>query len=381
MSQAACSYGRYSSQSLLYNYSVPAKLAWFLQELPSLLIPLGALWQVGWKVAKVANQPLFTYFCSGSYSARGTDIFKVFSMQNMQSTQLITSGPLEISLVFQYLLLYQEQFFWRNFGVVWIRSLRSNTDCLAFCLFTIANTMPRAIEHHRWYQQKFDNYPKDRKQVTLFFQIHKLSFIIMTQKLAVALIPASTSASKETIDDGNVLDALPYIDDVNYTEEHRQLALQLIQAECRNFPMTKNYLRNFKQPNYDSFLTPRIKEQFSNISEKKEMEKIDLVRYEVSSPANTSKSGDKKAWQNAIQNCKSQLGNQCLRKLNLEIMEEFGGPAYLQFNKHLQQIAEKEESNVLQLRSELYEINARRKRTQLAAGENLLSWEQIGWSW
>ncbi|KAI1719754.1 breast carcinoma amplified sequence 2 (BCAS2) domain-containing protein [Ditylenchus destructor] len=189
-------------------------------------------------------------------------------------------------------------------------------------------------------------------------------------------LPSTSTLKSSTNDD--ILDALPYIDDVNYTEAHRQLALQLIQAEMRNFPQTKNYLRHLPEPIYEKFLTPRILEQHNNIAEKKDVEKIDLARYEVPSPANTAKSSDKRAWQSAINNCKSQLQNQYLRKINLEIMEEFGPEAYLRMNKVLQNIAEKDESNMMQLRSQLYEINARRKRTQLAAGEKLT---ELGQNW
>jgi len=39
----------------------------------------------------------------------------------------------------------------------------------AFFIWTIANLLPRAIEHHKWYLQKFDNYPKNRKAVIPFF--------------------------------------------------------------------------------------------------------------------------------------------------------------------------------------------------------------------
>ncbi len=34
---------------------------------------------------------------------------------------------------------------------------------LAFALFTISNLAPRALSHHRWYQENFPDYPKDRK--------------------------------------------------------------------------------------------------------------------------------------------------------------------------------------------------------------------------
>eukprot|EP00483_Globobulimina_turgida_P008815 UN08833 len=30
-------------------------------------------------------------------------------------------------------------------------------------MFTFANLFPRAVQSHRWYKKKFDNYPNDRK--------------------------------------------------------------------------------------------------------------------------------------------------------------------------------------------------------------------------
>ncbi|XP_012936789.1 3-oxo-5-alpha-steroid 4-dehydrogenase 1 [Aplysia californica] len=39
---------------------------------------------------------------------------------------------------------------------------------LAFAVFTICNIGPRACQHHRWYQEKFDDYPKNRKALIPF---------------------------------------------------------------------------------------------------------------------------------------------------------------------------------------------------------------------
>ncbi|MFT5355386.1 MAG: 3-oxo-5-alpha-steroid 4-dehydrogenase 1 [Polyangiales bacterium] len=35
----------------------------------------------------------------------------------------------------------------------------------AFALFTAANLVPRAVSHHRWYREKFENYPNGRRAI------------------------------------------------------------------------------------------------------------------------------------------------------------------------------------------------------------------------
>jgi protein-S-isoprenylcysteine O-methyltransferase Ste14 len=35
----------------------------------------------------------------------------------------------------------------------------------SFALWTFANLVPRALDHHRWYKRRFDDYPKNRKAV------------------------------------------------------------------------------------------------------------------------------------------------------------------------------------------------------------------------
>ncbi len=40
-----------------------------------------------------------------------------------------------------------------------------NLPALSFLVWTLANLVPRAISHHRWYLQKFEDYPKERKAV------------------------------------------------------------------------------------------------------------------------------------------------------------------------------------------------------------------------
>ncbi len=40
-----------------------------------------------------------------------------------------------------------------------------STAGLAFAVYTAANLVPRALAHHRWYQERFDDYPAERKAV------------------------------------------------------------------------------------------------------------------------------------------------------------------------------------------------------------------------
>lgn len=35
----------------------------------------------------------------------------------------------------------------------------------SFALWTMANLIPRAVDHHRWYHHRFDDYPKNRKAI------------------------------------------------------------------------------------------------------------------------------------------------------------------------------------------------------------------------
>lgn len=39
---------------------------------------------------------------------------------------------------------------------------------LAFAFFTAANLVPRALTHHRWYRERFPDYPRDRKALIPF---------------------------------------------------------------------------------------------------------------------------------------------------------------------------------------------------------------------
>jgi len=43
-----------------------------------------------------------------------------------------------------------------------------NLPAIAFLAWTIANLVPRALSHHKWYSLYFENYPKKRKALIPF---------------------------------------------------------------------------------------------------------------------------------------------------------------------------------------------------------------------
>ena len=47
---------------------------------------------------------------------------------------------------------------WSGFAV-----MAANFPATSFLIWTAANLLPRAAEHHKWYKEKFENYPKSRK--------------------------------------------------------------------------------------------------------------------------------------------------------------------------------------------------------------------------
>jgi len=49
---------------------------------------------------------------------------------------------------------------WIGFAI-----LTMNPAAMSFAIWTIANLLPRAIAHHRWYKNQFPDYPKERAAV------------------------------------------------------------------------------------------------------------------------------------------------------------------------------------------------------------------------
>lgn len=60
--------------------------------------------------------------------------------------------------------LFGEMIEWIGFAMMGF-----SLPALSFAVWTWANLLPRAWAHHKWYQQKFNDYPCERKAVLPFF--------------------------------------------------------------------------------------------------------------------------------------------------------------------------------------------------------------------
>lgn len=59
--------------------------------------------------------------------------------------------------------LFGETLEWAGFALLcW------NLPAFTFFIWTAANLIPRALSHHRWYKEKFTDYPKERKAIVPF---------------------------------------------------------------------------------------------------------------------------------------------------------------------------------------------------------------------
>ncbi|MAO32807.1 MAG: hypothetical protein CL824_04800 [Crocinitomicaceae bacterium] len=99
-------------------------------------------------------------FCSGMIINRHADK-KLISLREKDQGYFIPKGG-----IFNYISCpnhFGEIVEWAGFAIVaW------SVPALSFFIWTFCNLVPRALNHHQWYQSYFDDYPKNRKAVIPF---------------------------------------------------------------------------------------------------------------------------------------------------------------------------------------------------------------------
>lgn len=96
-------------------------------------------------------------FFAGMGINRGSDR-KLISLREKQQGYQIPRGGL-----FEFISCpnhFGEIVEWCGFAI-----LAWNLPAITFAVWTFCNLSPRSLNHHEWYQEKFENYPKKRKAV------------------------------------------------------------------------------------------------------------------------------------------------------------------------------------------------------------------------
>ncbi|KAM6222664.1 3-oxo-5-alpha-steroid 4-dehydrogenase 1 [Rhynchocyon petersi] len=180
-------YGRYCSAR--FRWRVPARLAWVLQELPSLALPLLecahgadhlrrppnalllAMFLIhyahrtlifpflirGGKPTPLQTFVLAVMFCTynGYMQGRFLGRYADYTADWLTDPRFLAGGLFEYVTAANY---FGEIVEWIGYAVAtW------SVQGASFALFTFCMLFCRAQQHHRWYLEKFEDYPKSRK--------------------------------------------------------------------------------------------------------------------------------------------------------------------------------------------------------------------------
>ena len=127
---------------------------------------------LGYYFAHFAAYPT-SYFMQPHFIA-GTLLFVVGVYMNWKADNMLISlrkpGDTGYTIpggwLFNYIScpnLFGEIIEWSGYAIMcW------NLPATSFLIWTVANLIPRALSHHKWYKEKFENYPGERKAVFPF---------------------------------------------------------------------------------------------------------------------------------------------------------------------------------------------------------------------
>jgi len=167
-----------------------------------------------------------------------------------------------------------------------------------------------------------------------------------------------------------VVDALPYIDHGYDEPGVREAALAMVDDETRRYRPTKNYLEHLPALNLSSFVTSMMKKEYDRLGSRQPMDTLSMKRYELPLPP-AGKMTDVQAWTECVDNSLAQLEHQRTRILNLDLMLEYGGESWKVYNEVLQDLLNRVQSQLGDVKKEIQEVNWARKNQQTQVGDKL----------
>merc|ERR1719419_1933342 len=176
---------------------------------------------------------------------------------------------------------------------------------------------------------------------------------------------------------GVVVDALPYIDHGYEEPGVREAALAMVEEETRRYRPTRNYLDHLPPLNLSSFESDLMKTEFERLSGRQPMDTLSMKRYELPTPP-PGKMTDVQAWTECVENSGAQLEHQRTRIMNLDLMLDYGGESWKQYNDVLQEMLSRIQTQLTEVKQAIQEVNWSRKNQQTQVGDKL---RQLETSW
>ncbi|EGC39319.1 hypothetical protein DICPUDRAFT_86122 [Dictyostelium purpureum] len=158
------------------------------------------------------------------------------------------------------------------------------------------------------------------------------------------------------------IDSLPYVDD-EITENERIYIQKLIDEEKATFS-PPDYLSQLPQHvdiDYKSFNF--LENDFKRMEENRKMDEFDINRYKVTSPTGANIKNEK-IWNESLNNARSQLEHQDIRKINLELLQRYGANSWKLYLSDLELLQKILKKQLEQKKAEIEEVNIQRKIKQ-----------------
>ncbi|XP_058859486.1 pre-mRNA-splicing factor SPF27 [Acipenser ruthenus] len=166
------------------------------------------------------------------------------------------------------------------------------------------------------------------------------------------------------------VDALPYFDQGYDAAGVREAAAALVEEETRRYRPTKNYLSYLPTPDFSTFETEIMRNEFERLAARQPMELLGMKRYELPAPSSGQKN-DITAWQDCVNNSMAQLEHQAVRIENLELMSQYGSNSWKLYNENLMHLIELSQKELQRVRKEIQDLNWQRKNDQMKGGAKL----------
>lgn len=184
---------------------------------------------------------------------------------------------------------------------------------------------------------------------------------------------AAWRAGARGSEEGAVIDALPYFDKEYEDASLRAEVNRLVQEEMRRSKKRPaDFLKELPPvPPLRPEKCPMVARECDRVrAGKPPASGVDLTRYEPKQLTG-SRAHDPGAWKTAAQQACCHLQHLDGRRLNLELMQQFGANSWKVHNQHLEAFLAKTQQEVAEVKRRIETVNRDRKLNQQAAAAEL----------